>query len=149
MFAFTASFIQKQFEALEADIAKGLACINSPSCLKDLYKNAPSLSFDYAIAEKCPSVVMVPASFTWLDVGGWDAYAALMEKTDSEVYSYQSSGCFVDSSLPVALCGVDDLIVSVRNGAVLIAKKGNVAENTEGMRDIVKRIKAAGRNEIL
>jgi mannose-1-phosphate guanylyltransferase/mannose-1-phosphate guanylyltransferase/mannose-6-phosphate isomerase len=57
----------------------------------------------------------------------------------------------VDTDIPVALCGVRDLIVVVRSGkdgnppSVLIAKKGE----SQGVRDIVEQIKAAGRTELL
>jgi len=57
----------------------------------------------------------------------------------------------VNSDIPVALCGVEDLIVVVRSGkdggapAVLISKKGE----TQRVREIVEEIKASGRTELL
>lgn len=40
------------------------------------------------------------------------------------VFSVDSSGNYVYSELPVALCGVGDLIVVVKNGRVLVTRKG-------------------------
>jgi mannose-1-phosphate guanylyltransferase/mannose-1-phosphate guanylyltransferase/mannose-6-phosphate isomerase len=109
---------------------------------------------DYAIAEKCRSVVMVKARFEWFDVGSWDEYARLSADRgsgESEVYAQDAAGCFVDSDLPVALCGVEDLIVVIRSGkdggpaTALIAKKGA----TQGVKKIVEQIRAAGRTELL
>jgi mannose-1-phosphate guanylyltransferase len=94
---------------------------------------------------------MAAASFDWFDVGSWDEYARLAGDRGSEVYSSGASSCFVDADIPVALCGVEDLIVTVRSGkdgsppAVLIAKKGE----TQRVRDIVEQIKKAGRKELL
>ena len=124
--------------------------------LAEAYQAAPGISVDYAIAEKCRSVAMVTARFQWFDVGSWDEYARLVPEHGnggprSEVFSQNASGCFVDSDMPVALCGVDDLIVVIRTGkdggpaTALIAKKGA----TQGVRNIVEQIKAAGRTDLL
>jgi mannose-1-phosphate guanylyltransferase/mannose-1-phosphate guanylyltransferase/mannose-6-phosphate isomerase len=94
---------------------------------------------------------MVAADFEWLDVGSWDEYARLSGAGSAEVYGSGSEGCFVDADIPVALCGVKDLIVVVRSGkdggppSVLISQKGK----TQGVREIVEKIRAAGRTELL
>jgi hypothetical protein len=120
--------------------------------LDKAYQGAQAISFDYAIAEKCSDTVMVQSGFDWTDVGSWDEYAALTSETKhSEVYQSGSRGCFVDSDIPVALIGVEDLIIAVRSGksgepgSVLVAKKGE----TQKVREIVEQIKAAGRTELL
>jgi mannose-1-phosphate guanylyltransferase/mannose-1-phosphate guanylyltransferase/mannose-6-phosphate isomerase len=120
---------------------------------------AKSISFDYAIAEKCSQTVMAAARFDWLDVGSWDEYAKLLGSSRGEVFATglppglppPTASCFVDADIPVALCGVRDLIVVVRSGkdgsppVVLVAKKGE----TQGVKEIVEQIKAAGRTELL
>ena len=83
-------------------------------------------------------------------MGSWDEYAALLKNSDSEVYSAGALNCFVDSGIPVALCGVEDLIVVIRPGKdgtplALVAKKGE----TQRTREIVEQIRAAGRTELL
>jgi mannose-1-phosphate guanylyltransferase/mannose-1-phosphate guanylyltransferase/mannose-6-phosphate isomerase len=96
---------------------------------------------------------MVKAGFSWTDVGSWDEYARHAKHISSEVYGTKEAlnTCFVDSDIPVALCGVEDLIVVMRSGgdgappALLISKKGK----TQHVKDIVEQIKAAGREELL
>ena len=94
---------------------------------------------------------MVAADFAWLDVGSWDEYERLVGDTGSEVYQSGGKPCFVDADIPVALCGVEDLIVVVRSGkdgtvpSVLIAKRGE----TQRVKEIVENIRAAGRTELL
>ena len=94
---------------------------------------------------------MIASSFEWIDVGSWDEYIKISGGTGSEVYLANSDNCYVDSDLPVAIVGVKDLIVVVRSGkkngppSVLIAKKNA----SQGVREIVDQIKAAGRKEIL
>jgi mannose-1-phosphate guanylyltransferase/mannose-1-phosphate guanylyltransferase/mannose-6-phosphate isomerase len=135
---------------------RGLRILDGWPGLEEAYKAAPGISFDYAIAEKCTRTVAVTAGFEWFDVGSWDEYARLVTDLRSgtegaEVYTQDAAGCFVDSDIPVALCGVEDLIVAVRSGkdggpaSVLISRKGA----TQGVKGIVEKIKSAGRTELL
>ncbi|GHV72943.1 hypothetical protein AGMMS49940_02450 [Spirochaetia bacterium] len=173
MFGFSTRFILEEFrrnapaifnafEALAAPgpsaytVEGGIRVLSKWPGLEEAYRTAPGISVDYAIAEKCSRTVAAAARFEWFDVGSWDEYVRIAsdhaaQGSGAEVYAQDSSGCFVDADLPVALCGVDDLIVAVRSGkdggpgAVLIAKKGA----TQGVKGIVEQIKAAGRDELL
>jgi mannose-1-phosphate guanylyltransferase len=168
IFAFSSGFILdeyrryapdliRSFESLRAPeersftVRRGLRVLDSWPGLKDAYGAAEAISFDYAIAEKCGAVVMIRAGFDWIDVGNWDEYSRLAGGTGAEVYAAGSKNCFVDSDIPVALAGAEDLIVVVRSGrdggppAVLIARKGE----TQRVRDIVEEIKKAGRTDLL
>ena len=133
---------------------KGLRVLDEQEKLEAAYQETKAISIEHALTEKCPSVVMVKAGFSWADVGSWDEYAHLKKHTSSEVYSSNEetfNTCFVDSDMPVALCGVEDLIVIARAGGngkpptVLISKKGE----TQHVKEIVEKIKAAGRTELL
>jgi mannose-1-phosphate guanylyltransferase/mannose-1-phosphate guanylyltransferase/mannose-6-phosphate isomerase len=168
MFAFSSKFILDQFRQNARDVItpfdklrapdersyktlKGLKVLSEWKDLETAYQETKSISFDYAIAEKCGRTVMVKAAFQWTDVGSWDEYARLAGDTGAEVYRSGSESTFVDSDIPVALCGADNLIVVVRSGkdggppAVLIAEKGK----TQKVREIVDQIKAAKRTELL
>ncbi len=92
--------------------------------LRTLYGNTPGISMDYAVMEKTKKIRMVKAGFDWNDVGSWDVIAELDAPTEAAVYSYQSDGNFVYSDRPVALCGVENLIVVVANNRVMVCKKG-------------------------
>jgi mannose-1-phosphate guanylyltransferase/mannose-1-phosphate guanylyltransferase/mannose-6-phosphate isomerase len=166
MFAFSTPFILEEFrrsapEALgpfeklglpgEGRAEKGVALIDNWPGLGDAYREAKSISIDYAVVERCRETVVVPARFNWTDIGNWDEYAKLLKDTGSEVYSAGAKDCFVDSDIPVALAGVEGLIVTLRSGqdgsppSLLIAKKGE----SQRLREIVDQIKAAGRTELL
>jgi mannose-1-phosphate guanylyltransferase/mannose-1-phosphate guanylyltransferase/mannose-6-phosphate isomerase len=168
MFAFSSKFMLGEFRQNARDVIspfkklrapdersyrtrKGLRILAEWKDLEAAYGETKSISFDYAIAEKCDRTVMVKAAFQWTDVGSWDEYAALAGDTGAEVYRSGSESTFVDSDIPVALCGADNLIVVVRSGkdggppAVLIAAKGK----TQQVREIVEQIKAAKRTELL
>ena len=167
MFAFSSKFMLAEFQHSAPDvivpfrelwapkehshhIVNGIKILEQWDNMEEAYKKTRAISFDYAIAEKCRQTVMVKAGFSWTDVGSWDEYSRLAIDTGSEVYG-KAESCFVDSDIPVALCGVEDLIVVVRSGkdgsppAALISKKGK----TQHVREIVEEIKAAGKTELL
>jgi mannose-1-phosphate guanylyltransferase/mannose-6-phosphate isomerase len=132
-------------------VERGLRVLGNWTGLDEAYRTVKGVSFDYAIAEKCARTIMVAAGFDWFDVGSWDEYAKLTEGSASGVYRSGSENCFVDADVPVALCGVNDLIVVVRSGkdgspqAVLISKKGE----TQRVKAIVEQIRAAGKKDLL
>jgi mannose-1-phosphate guanylyltransferase/mannose-1-phosphate guanylyltransferase/mannose-6-phosphate isomerase len=74
--------------------------------------------------EKSQKIAMVPSGFDWNDVGSWDVIADLNPAPECPVYDSRKSGNFVYSDIPVALCGVEDLIVVIKNGKALVCKKG-------------------------
>jgi mannose-1-phosphate guanylyltransferase/mannose-6-phosphate isomerase len=166
MFAFTSDFILNEFKKNAAGVlapfekltapgaasyrkGKGVKILENWRGLDEAYHETEQVSFDIAITEKCRDVIMVKAAFEWYDVGSWDEYARLSVQSEKNVFSVGSSSCFVDSPIPVALCGVEDLIIVVRNGsdggspAVLVAKKGE----TQRVKEIVGLINARGPAE--
>jgi mannose-1-phosphate guanylyltransferase/mannose-6-phosphate isomerase len=168
MFAFSSRFMMAEYNRSAPEIIAAFRVLASPEKsaytikegllvlenwpgLKKAYSQAKNISFDYAIVEKCAQTIMVVASFDWTDVGSWDEYTRLLGDTGSEVYCSGENSCFVDSDIPVALCGVEDLIVVIRSGkdgavrSVLIAKK----VETQRVREIVEQIKDAGRTSLL
>ena len=168
MFAFSLNFLMEEFNknspeviipfaelgALDENSYKtesGTRVLEKWENLDRAYNNTKAISFDYAIAEKCKNTLMVKAGFSWKDVGSWDDYAALKKEAGAEIFGSEKSkeSCFVDSDIPVALVGVEDLIVVVRTRAegksILISKKGE----SQGIKDIVEEIKAKGRSDLL
>lgn len=107
------------------------------------YRGLPSISIDYALMERTRRVAAVGASFRWSDVGSWDELARI-SPGDAPAAAAEARGNAVFSDLPVALAGVDDLIVVVKNGAVLVTRKGR----TQLVRGVVDELRAR-RPELL
>jgi len=168
MFAFNTDFMAEQFRLLAPEVFDHFEKIKKPkrlefsfnnkvrvlktwTGLETAYKKAKGISFDYAIAEKCRKTVMVRAAFDWIDIGNWEEYIKLTVKNSTQVYRVSSDNCYVDSDIPVALAGVEDLIIVIRSGnngkgaAALITKKGS----TQKVRDIVEQLKKAGNTGLL
>jgi mannose-1-phosphate guanylyltransferase/mannose-1-phosphate guanylyltransferase/mannose-6-phosphate isomerase len=168
MFAFSSKFILGEYRCNAPELVRPFNRLRAPGetsfkteqglrilwdwlNLDTAYKETLAISFDYAIAEKSSHTVMVCAEFDWLDMGNWDEYALLARANNGDVYQVNTKNCFVDSDIPVALIGTEDLIIAVRSGknggpgSVLIAKKGE----TQRVREIVEQIKSRGSNELL
>ena len=79
-------------------------------------------------------------TFLWDDVGTWDSLAKYGESLSENAFPVESRGCYVQSDIPVALCGVDDLIVVIRNGKALVARKGE----TNLVKDALQAMKRKG-----
>ena len=174
MFSFCCDYMMSEFNRLAVDVngpfeqlkppiegsykeIEGLRILDAWEGLDRAYSMTKSISFDKAISEKCSQITVVRANFNWTDIGSWDEYVCLLSggsigNDGSEVYfSGDRDNCFVDSDIPVALAGVEDLIVVIRSGkdgmppTALIVKKGE----SQRVRDIVEQIKKAGKTEIL
>lgn len=98
--------------------------------LRSAYDRLPAISIDYAVAERSRRVCVVPAHFQWNDVGSWDEISRLIDQSlidnprNGLVLSHDSVNNTVISEIPVALSGVNDIMVIVENGVVMICKKG-------------------------
>jgi mannose-1-phosphate guanylyltransferase/mannose-1-phosphate guanylyltransferase/mannose-6-phosphate isomerase len=168
MFAFNSDFMADEFRLYAPDVISPFEKLRSPELsdyivtngvnilktwkgLETAYNLTKSISFDYAIAEKCKKTVMIRTNFNWIDIGNWEEYVKIRKNNDSQVFNISSESCYVDSDIPVALAGVDDLIVVIRSGkngekpSALITRKGE----THKVKDIVEQIKKAGKIEIL
>jgi mannose-1-phosphate guanylyltransferase/mannose-6-phosphate isomerase len=168
MFAFRADRYLEELQAHAPDVARVFlgtsipefqkrgSAANAPflvatdRALEAAYGKSPAISIDYAVMEHSEHSAVVPAGFAWSDVGSWDVVAELFG-SEPEVRSagrsvvVDSINNFVLSDLPVALAGVEDLIVVVKNGVVLICRKGK----SQLVRDIVQVLKKNDRGDLL
>lgn len=121
-----------------------------------VYKKSPKDSIDYAVMEKCTKTAVVPASFSWNDIGSWDEMAELppspvreplagSPRVDATSFTIESDNNYILSDIPVVLCGVDDLMVIQKNGSLLICKKGK----GQLVKDAVELIKHQNRKDLL
>jgi mannose-1-phosphate guanylyltransferase/mannose-6-phosphate isomerase len=161
MFVFKINRFWEELEKGSAEIAKvfspsgknqniknegGLSIIMDNSHTFEIYNKSPKDSFDYAVMEKCSKSALVPASFSWNDIGSWDEMSELESLQEEEnSFIIDSKNNFVQSDIPVVLCGVDDLIVVQKNGSLLICKKGK----GQLVKDAVELIKKQNHSKLL
>ena len=129
---------------------KGVSVIMNNSTTASVYEKSSSESIDYAVMEKCSKAAVVPASFRWNDIGSWDEMSELPPSPVSSLqspvsFSIDSSNNYILSDIPVALCGVDNLMVVQKNGSLLICKKGK----GQLVKGAVEKIKDQNHPELL
>ncbi len=102
--------------------------------ISDIYALMPRVPIDIGIMEKAEKHVVIPVDYTWSDVGGWKALYEL-QAADNKVNvantlltQIDSKANYVYASKPVALIGVDDLVIVETADAILIAKKDRAEE---------------------
>lgn len=133
---------------LDAWVARGAA----PESLAEAYRQLPKLSIDYALMEKSPKVAVVPARFSWSDVGSWPAVVEFHQPdtegnvVDGEAILLDSSGCAVfGGQRLIAGSGLKDLIVVDEPDALLICRR----DKAQDVKIIVERLEAMGRKDLL
>ncbi len=118
------------------------------------YIQCPNISFDYATMEKSADVALVPAAFSWSDIGAWSAFAEMLP-TDSDgvrshastkgrVIAFESKRTYVHASKRlVATLGVSDLTIVDTDDAILIASN----DRAQDVKQIVEILRAE-KNEL-
>ncbi|WP_334181474.1 mannose-1-phosphate guanylyltransferase/mannose-6-phosphate isomerase [Novosphingobium sp.] len=127
--------------ALEGAVRAGKQITPDPQA----FAASPSESIDYAIMEHEPLVACVPVDMGWSDVGSWDALHAISVKdaggnaVRGNALPIGVNNCLIHTDGPrVTLVDVDDLIVVVSQGEVMILRRGDsqkVRKVTEAIRD--------------
>ncbi|WP_130752884.1 mannose-1-phosphate guanylyltransferase/mannose-6-phosphate isomerase [Sphingobium xenophagum] len=109
------------------------------------FHSCPSDSVDYAIMERETQVACVPVAMGWSDVGSWDSLHAVSNRCTDEnavrgdALLLGARNCLVHSDGPrVTLVDVDDLIVVVSQGEIMILKRGE----SQKVRKVTEALKA-------
>jgi mannose-1-phosphate guanylyltransferase len=104
------------------------------SALEAYYREAPSISIDYAVMERTDRALVARAGFSWDDLGSWEAIRASRGRSVLEdcrdVVAYSEGGL-------VAALGVEDLIIVRTPDVTLVCRRDRAQE----VRAIVERIK--------
>jgi mannose-1-phosphate guanylyltransferase len=134
------------------DIRSSLGTDDEQRVIGEAYERMVAISIDYGVIEKSRNVLMVEGNFGWDDVGCWPSAAKywLHDGQDNacmgEVVNLDSSRCIVHSpKKPVALLGVEDLIIVEEDDVLLVCKK----DRSQDVRRLVEILRARGRDDIL
>ena len=166
MFVAPAALMLKHLEANEPELYAGIMEIanawDTPereTVMERVWETLPKTAIDYAVAEPAAAagdVAMVPGSFSWDDVGDFDAVARLnTEKSGEEltilgekdnVINHGCSGIIVaNTERKISVIGLDDIVVVDTPDALLVAPRSKA----QTVKDAVGEIKARGLNNLL
>ena len=114
------------------------------------FRACPSISLDYAVAERTSRAAVVPADLGWSDVGSWSAlwelgaHDAAGNVALGDVLLENAHNCYVRSDgMLAAVVGLRDAVVVVTEDAVLAMHR----DQAQDVKKVVDRLKAAGRHE--
>ena len=151
-----AAALARHAPALDAVLAPiRLALARGPRLapvLRKAYPKLPRISVDYALLEKSPQVVVLPASFDWDDVGAWPAVmkhsaadaAGNVMRGPAVVEQGKNNLVFAEGRHLVAVLGLNDLIVIHTADATLVCPKSQ-AQHLKALLQRVKSLKGGTR----
>jgi mannose-1-phosphate guanylyltransferase len=162
IFCWRVDVIQSEFERLLPQIRETLnrigAAIGTLQAQAVLTTEWATLAgettIDRGIMEQALRVATVPINVGWNDVGAWDSLAALTPADadgnsvtgtgDTIVLNSENVFVYSEEKL-VAVVGVKDLVVVDTGDALLIASR----ERAQDVKEIVSRLRASGRDDLL
>lgn len=158
MFVFTARTLLQELQAHAPDVLPAVRQAVADRTVDldfirlgvEAFSACPSISIDYAVAERTDRAAVIPADLGWSDVGSWAALWDLGSKDADgnvalgDVVLEDSQNCYVRSDgMLAAVVGLRDVVVVVTEDAVLAMNRGQAQD----VKKIVERLKAAGRPE--
>ncbi len=117
-----------------SDFAQKSRSGNMQSALEQLYDEVESISIDVGIMEKSQRVTIVPADFSWSDLGSWDSLDELELSPFSDtppIINIGATDNTVYSRKLTALIDVENLLVVESDDALLICRKGSTQQVKE------------------
>lgn len=159
MFLFKAGVFVEQTRRLAPQVARaaeaavaGARRTGDIVALSPAFLEAPSIAIDVAVMEKTDRASVVEADIGWADVGNWSALWELSPKSatgdalEGEVVAVDTRNCLARTDGPVVvLAGVEDIVVVVENGVVLVTRR----DAPTAVRAGVEALKAKGRSDLL
>lgn len=108
------------------------------------FLRAETKSIDYAVMERTRNAAVIPATYTWSDVGSWHAVWEQLGRDPSGnvtkgrvvLTNVHNSYVSTDKQL-VAVLGLDNVAVVTTEDSILVAKR----DDADGLRSMVKELK--------
>jgi mannose-1-phosphate guanylyltransferase / mannose-6-phosphate isomerase len=158
MFVFTARTLLEELEthapdvlhAVRRAVAERQTDLDFTRLGLEAFTACPSISLDYAVAERTSRAAVVPADIGWSDIGSWGALWDLGGKDEQgnvavgDVLLEAARNCYVRSDgMLTAVVGLEDAVVVVTEDAVLAMHR----DHAQDVKKVVDRLKAADRHE--
>ena len=134
IFVWNVRTIMETMRKYKPGIAADMDTIIQNDDAQTIFPLCEKISIDYAVMEPAASdgyVYTHPADFGWSDLGNWQSLHEKLDKDNSNNASvgnvdfYECSNCVVhaENAKKVVLHGLEDFIVSEKNGRILICKR--------------------------
>lgn len=156
-FAFRAATLLDELRRFEPSVAEGARdawaeAVVEPGLVRldaTGFARAASISLDYAVMERTDMAAVVPAAFSWSDLGAWDAIWGASPQdgagnaAQGDVTLVDTTGVLARSTGPfVGVIGVSDLMIVAEPDAVLVCRR----DDAQAVKLLVDGLKAKGRD---
>jgi mannose-1-phosphate guanylyltransferase/mannose-6-phosphate isomerase len=151
-FIFRAGFFMDRLRVHLPEVAAAmsrLAEAGDPSGQEgeDAYRDLPTVSMDYGIAEREENMAVVPTALEWSDVGNWRSVKDIAARHGSglartgEHVAVDSRNCFVvaESGRLIVTVGLEDYVVVDTDDALLIVHEDKAQDVRAALEEIEKR----------
>ncbi len=130
MFVWKKSVILEAIRKYMPSLCQRLQMISSKNISK-LYLGLPNVSIDYGIMEKAKNSLVIPADFSWEDLGSWESLDKFLSRDRKKnavmgrVSTIDSGNCImVNRKGLLSAIGVSDLIIVSTEDVTLVFPKG-------------------------
>jgi len=130
MFVWRKSVILEAIGKYMPFLYQKLQMISSKNISK-LYPGLPNVSIDYGIMEKAKNSLLIPADFSWEDLGSWESLDKFLSRDKEKnaiigrVSTIDSQNCImVNRKGLLSAIGVSDLIIVSTEDVTLVFPKG-------------------------
>lgn len=134
IFVWNVATITDAIRTYKPAIATAMDRMRTASDVQSIFPQCEKISIDFAVMEPAAAdgkVYTHPADFGWSDLGNW---ASLYDKLEHDadgngsvgnVHLYECHNCVVhaEDATKVVLQGLDDYIVSAKDGRILVCKR--------------------------
>lgn len=130
MFCFTAETYLQQLEKHEPEVYEksknALQHAKDGRLPKDLSMEIPSISVDYAVMERSDKIRVVPSTFTWSDMGSFEALFDYFPQGSNEK---QGTNLVLGTGRKhVEFVGLDDVVLVETEDAILVLNRANAQD---------------------
>lgn len=157
MFVVRASVLLDVLAAEHPQLAAGVRAVAAePERLDEVWPSLTKIAIDHAVAEPAAArglVAVVPAGFSWDDVGDFASLGDLLPPVrdglrvvgdEGDVVTVDGGGIVVTGGRVVAVVGLDDVVVVDTPDAVLVMAR----DRAQDVKKVVEQLTAAGRTDL-
>jgi mannose-1-phosphate guanylyltransferase len=152
IFVFRGTTFLDRLAEFEPELHEGVRRIAAdPQQLATGYSRLKSISIDYAVMEPSTDLATLPLDCGWSDLGSWTALAEVLDATPEGSVRGDVLALDADDNLlfaetgTIAVLGIQGLVVVRTADAVLVVPK----ERAQEVRDVVRALESAGREDLL
>lgn len=151
IFIWKAAVFLKELRTYLPGLSRQLSRIASPEDIPGVWGRIKPVSVDYGIMEHARKIALIPADFSWTDLGSWDALNEVLPRNrqgnifQAECLAIKSKGVSVFSrgNRLISIIGLNDLIIADTPDALLVCNRSHAQE----VKAIVELLKSKNRKE--